>query len=209
MEPAFQLPCLYPITDRALAGGRSHAVIVDLLCRGGATLIQVREKSLPDGDLLAEVKAAVSAARRMGARLVVNDRADVAALALADGVHVGRDDLPVGAVRALLGPGAIIGRSTHSVEEAVAAAALPVDYVALGPIYPTSHASVRREPLGVEAIARAAAAIDVPLVAIGGINMERAAELLAAGAASVAVISDLMSSDDMPARVAAYLALRT
>lgn len=203
-----RLPCLYPITDRTLAGGLSHADIVDLLCRGGATLIQLRDKSLPDRDLATGTKAAVAAARRAGASLIVNDRADVAAIAGAAGVHLGEDDLPAAAARALLGPGAIIGCSTHSVEDAVAAStSLPVDYVALGPIYPTPHASVRREALGVEAVARAAAACGVPLVAIGGINLERAFEVLAAGAASVAVLGDLMSCRDMAGRVAAYLAL--
>lgn len=207
METVFRLPRLYPITDRALAGGRPHAEIVDLLCRGGATLIQVRDKSLSDRLLAAEAKAAVAAARRAGARLIINDRADVAAIAGADGVHVGGDDLPAGAARALLGPGAIIGCSTHGVEEAVAAAALPVNYVALGPIFATPNASVRREPLGLQAVARAAAAIGLQLVAIGGIDVERAAEVLAAGAATVAVMSDLMTSRDMAARVGEYLAL--
>lgn len=209
MRQALRLPCLYPIIDRALAGNRPHAEIVDLLCRGGASFIQLRAKQLTDKDLMTETASALSAARRCGARLIINDRVDVAALTSADGVHLGSEDLPVADARALLGPDAIIGCSTHSVEEAVAAGSLPVDYIALGPIFATHHASVTREPLGLVAVAVAARAISLPLVAIGGIDLARAAETLAAGAASVAVIGDLMTASDIPARTAAYLALRS
>jgi len=117
------------------------------------------------------------------------------------------DDLPVAEARALLGQDAIIGISTHGVDEAVSAGSLPVDYIALGPIFATAHASVRREPLGLRAVSAAAARLKVPLVAIGGIDLARAGEVLKAGAASVAVIGDLMSSPDITARTAAYLAL--
>jgi len=203
-----RLPCLYPITDRALSGRDSHAALVELLCRGGATLIQMREKSLDDREMLAQARLAVEAATRGGARLIVNDRADVAALCGAAGAHLGGGDLPSADAREILGPTAWIGLSTHSVEDAVAAARQPVDYVALGPVFATTHAATRRSPLGVEAVAAAAAAIDIPLVAIGGIDLARAAEVLSAGAASVAVIGDLMTAADIPARVAAYLALQ-
>ena len=207
MSPQFRLPCLYPIIDRGLAGSLSYAAIVDALIRGGATFIQLRAKKLSDRDLMMETKTALAAALRGKARLIVNDRVDVAALTGAAGVHLGHEDLPVGEARALLGPDAIIGCSTHSVEDAVAAGSLPVDYIALGPIFATRHASVAREPLGLEAVAAAAAALSVPLVAIGGIDLERAPQVLAAGAASVAVIGDLMSCLDIPARTASYLAL--
>lgn len=203
-----RLPCIYPISDRSLAGGRSHAEIVRLLCEGGATVIQMREKSMSDRDLLHEARAATDAARRDGAFLILDDRADVAVLSGAHGVHLGGDDLPPVEARRILGPEALIGLSTHSVEEAVAGAEGPVDYIALGPIFATRHASVAREPLGVEAVRRAAAASKIPLVAIGGIDLARAGELLAAGAASVAVIGDIMSATDIPSRVAAYLALK-
>ena len=205
--PGLRLPCLYPIIDTVLAGNRTHAAIVDLLCRGGATLIQLREKSLPDRELMTRAADALAAARRGGARLIINDRVDLAALTGADGVHLGHDDLPIGPARGLLGPDAIIGCSTHSVEDAVAAGSLPVDYVALGPVFPTQHASMKREPLGIEAVRLAAAALRKPPVAIGGIDLAKARELLAVGAASVAVIGDLMSCTDIPARTAAYLAL--
>lgn len=171
--------------------------------------MQMRDKSLPDRELLLEAEAAVAAAREGGARLVVNDRADVAAMIGAAGVHLGQDDLPADSAREILGAEGLVGWSTHSVEEARAAASLPVDYIALGPIFATTHASVRREPLGVEAVAQAAAGLDVPLVAIGGIDLTRAPELLAAGASCVAVLGDIMTAKDIPARAAAYMALRT
>ncbi len=199
------LPRLYAITDRGLAGGRSHAELVELLCAGGARLVQMREKSMPDAELLGDARLSAEAAHRHGTRLIVNDRADVAALAAADGVHVGADDLPARDARRILGEGALIGCSTHSVEEAIAACALPVDYIALGPIFDTGHASRRRPPLGIEAVRAAAAGMTLPLVVIGGFDPERAREALEAGAASVAVMGDLMTAPDLPGRVAAYL----
>lgn len=176
-----------------------------LLAEGGARLIQFREKELPDGAALREARAAVAAAHISGARLVMNDRPDLAVLAGCDGVHVGTGDLSPSSARALVGEKALVGCSTHGVEEAIRAGALPVDYVALGPIFATRHASVTRAALGLEAVARAAALVKKPLVAIGGIDLDRAGEVLAAGAASVAVMGDLMTSPDIPKRVAAYL----
>jgi len=202
------LPVLYPITCRELAGGRTHTRLVELLCQGGATLVQLRDKTMSDRDLLAAARDAADAARSRGARLVVNDRADIAAMAGADGVHVGGDDLPAADARALLGAEALVGCSTHGVDEAIAACALPVDYVALGPIFETGHASMRRRPLGIESVRRAAARMSLPLVVIGGFDTARAGEALEAGAASIAVMGDLMTAPDIPARVAAYLALR-
>ena len=198
------LPVVYPITDRALAGGRSHAEIVRLLAEGGATLVQVREKGMADRDLAAEVRRCAAVP---GVRVIVNDRPDVALVAGAAGVHLGEEDLPAPDARALLGPDAILGVSTHSVAAAVAACDLDVDYVAIGPVFETPNAAARRDPLGVGAVAEAAARMSRPLVAIGGITLERAAELLAAGAAAVAVISDIMAQPDIASRVRAYLRL--
>jgi thiamine-phosphate pyrophosphorylase len=114
----------------------------------------------------------VRAAR--GAIVVVNDRVDVAVLAGASGVHVGRDDLPATEVRRLMGENAIVGVSTHSVEEGIAAARLPVDYVAIGPVFSTSSKTDAEPVVGLDAVRRLAAAIDLPVVAIGGITVERA-----------------------------------
>ncbi|MFQ5701418.1 MAG: thiamine phosphate synthase [Acidobacteriota bacterium] len=197
-------PVLYPITDRALSGGRSHAELARELCRGGARWIQIREKALGGAAMLAETTAAVRAAGVFGARVIVNDRADIAVMAGAAGVHLGAQDLPVAAARRIVGADALVGCSTHSVEEAIHAAALPVDYVALGPIFATRHASVPRAPLGLDAVRRAAAAISIPIVAIGGIDPERARQVLRVGAAAVAVLGDLMSAADIAARAREY-----
>lgn len=197
-------PALYPIASRALAGGRSLPGIVRDLAAGGATWIQVREKDLADAALTREIRECQGVP---GVRLIVNDRPDIALVTGAAGVHLGDRDLPAEEARRLLGPGAIVGVSTHSAAEAIAACRLPVDYVALGPIFRTSRASVTREPLGVEAVAEAARGMTRPLVAIGGIDLDRARDLLAAGATSVAVISDLMTAGDIPRRVRAYLGL--
>jgi thiamine-phosphate pyrophosphorylase len=170
--------------------------------------VQVREKAMADRELYEAARDAVAAAVAGGARLILNDRVDVAALVNAAGVHVGGDDLPAAAARSILGEDAVIGFSAHGAQDAIAAASsMPLDYVALGPIFPTEHASVSRPALGVLAVERAASAIRIPLVAIGGMNRERAREVLQAGAASVAVLGDIMSSPDIPAAAAAYLAL--
>lgn len=198
-------PILYPITDRRLAGGRPLVEIVRLLGEGGAELVQIREKALPDRELVDAVRECASVP---GVRILVNDRPDVALVAGAAGVHLGDRDLPAPEARDLMGPGALIGVSTHSVEEAVAACDLPVDYVALGPIFATSNAAVQREPLGPDAIGRASRRMKLPLVAIGGITLERAPELIEAGAASLAVVSDVMAAPGIPERVRAYLRLR-
>ena len=137
----------------------------------------------------------------------MNDRVDLALMARCDGVHVGTEDIPPDAARAIVGASALVGCSTHAIEEAVKADGLAVDYIALGPIFATPHASVSRAPLGLAELARAVAACRKPVVAIGGIDLPRAKEVLAAGAASVAVMGDLMTARDITERTAAYVAL--
>src|SRR5262249_39099946 len=140
---------------------------------------------------------------------IVNDRPDLALLARADGVHLGETDMPVSAVRRVLGPDPVIGLSAHSVEEAAEASSLAVDYIALGPIFesPTKPgASTGRVPLGLAAVTEVRRRVAQPLVAIGGITLERATEVRAAGADSVAVISDLYRGGDPAERVRLFLA---
>ena len=197
----FELPKLYPITDRRLSG-LSHAEQVARLCEGGARLVQLREKHLPAREFYAEVVEALRVARLFGARVVVNDRIDVALAAGADGVHVGQDDVPPEAARALLGRGKVVGFSTHSVEQASAAARLPVDYIAIGPVFDTSSKENPDPVVGLEGVrrVRAAAGGSVTLVAIGGVRAESAPSVLEAGADSVAVIGALLNTSD-PAEI--------
>jgi len=196
----FELPKLYPITDRRLSG-LSHAEQVARLCEGGARLVQLREKRLSAREFYAEALEALRVARSFGARLVVNDRADVALAVGADGVHVGQDDMPPGAVRALLGVGACVGFSTHGVGQAIEAATLPVDYIAIGPAFATSSKENPDPVVGLEGVRRVREAVPgVPLVAIGGVTAENARSVLEAGADSVAVIGALLNTSD-PAEI--------
>ena len=185
-------PRIYPITDTQLSG-LSHADQVRLLADAGATFVQLRAKNLPALDFFTEAKAATDVARDAGVTLIINDRVDVA-LALKTGVHLGQDDLPPDAARNLLGNEAIIGYSTHNVSQAIAAANLPVDYVAIGPIFQTSSKANPDPVVGLDGLRAVRAAIgETPLVAIGGITLETAASVIEAGADSVALISALLS----------------
>ena len=197
----FHLPKLYPITDRRLSG-LSHAEQAALLIEGGAAFIQLREKHLSPREFYAEAEEALKVARARGAKLIINDRADIALAIGADGVHLGQDDMPPEAARTLLGEAAVIGFSTHNVEQAVAAARLPVDYVAVGPVFATTSKEKPDPQVGLEGLRRVREAVgaSVRLVAIGGITRENARSVLAAGADSVALISALLSPKD-PAEI--------
>ena len=191
-----KLPKVYPITDARLSG-LSHAEQVRRLSAGGATFVQLREKHLAPREFYREAEDALSIARAQGVRLIVNDRVDIALALAADGVHLGQDDLPPAAAREILGDESIIGFSTHSVEQAREAARLPVDYLAIGPIFPTTSKENPDPVVGLAGLRRVRAAIgDLPLVAIGGIRFESIDEVLWAGADSVAVISLLLAEPD-------------
>lgn len=191
--PPFKLPRLYPLTDARLSG-LSHAEQVARFADGGATLVQLREKHLAPREFCREAEAAVRVARARGVRLVVNDRADIALAVGADGVHLGQDDLPPEAARELLGPEAVVGYSTHNVEQAARAARLPVSYLAIGPVFATATKENPDPVVGLEGVRRVRAIVGaLPLVAIGGITRENARAVLDAGADSVAVVGALLN----------------
>ncbi|HEU4508474.1 MAG TPA: thiamine phosphate synthase [Pyrinomonadaceae bacterium] len=186
------LPRVYPLTDVQMSG-LSHAEQVDQLSAGGATLVQLREKQMPPREFYEQAKAAVEVARRTGVTLIVNDRVDVALAVNADGVHLGQDDMPPDAARKLLGDEAIIGYSTHNIEQATKALSLPIDYLAIGPIFATSTKTDTSPVLGLDGLRAVRNAIGaVPLVAIGGISPANAREVIEAGADSVALISAIL-----------------
>jgi thiamine-phosphate pyrophosphorylase len=194
--------------DTAAAAGWPILDLAAAYLRGGARLLQLRAKSLSGDAFLATASAVVQLARRHQARVIVNDRADIARLADADGVHVGQDDLQPAQVRALIGGDAIVGLSTHTIAQLKRAILEPVSYVAIGPVYPTSTKVTGYDAIGLATVldaARRARAAGVPLVAIGGITLDNAAPVLASGAASVAVIGDLLSTGDPEARVRAFV----
>lgn len=196
MQTTFRLPRIYPLTDVQLSG-LSHSDQVYLLGQGGATLVQLRDKKMPALEFYEHAKGALAVAARSGVRLIINDRADVALAVGAHGVHLGQDDMPPEAARRILGPKAIIGYSTHNIEQARKARTLPIDYIAIGPIFETATKTGTSPTLGLEGLQAVRQAVDnVPLVAIGGISHANARAVIEAGADSVAVISALLSGPD-------------
>ena len=182
---------LYPITDRRLSG-LSHAEQVSQLSEAGATLIQLREKSFSAREFYSEAEQALRVARTRGIKIIINDRIDIALALQADGVHLGQDDVPPEAARRLLGPNAIIGFSTHNLEQARQAAKMPLDYVALGPIFATATKENADSSIGIEGLQLARRAVGrLPVVAIGGITFANSLDVLAAGSHAVAVIADI------------------
>ena len=187
------LPKIYPITDTRLTG-LSHAAQVERLISGGAKFIQLREKYASPRSFYEEAAAALEIAREAGAKIIVNDRVDIALALKADGVHLGQDDLPPEKARQILGERAIIGFSTHSVRQAVDVVRLPIDYVAIGPVFATQTKENPDQIVGLEGVRQVREAIgDFPLVAIGGIAPENFSEVWRAGADSLAVIKALLS----------------
>jgi len=208
------IPSLYPLVDVDLcrARGLEPLSLLAAFLEGGARFIQLRDKDPSSGARLRLADAAVGLARAAGARLIVNDRPDIARMSGADGVHVGQDDLPVGEARRIVGREAIVGVSTHDPSQLSAALATDADYVAVGPIYGTSTKDTGYTARGLDLLRLAAQHAGAgrpgerrPVVAIGGITLERAPEAIAAGATSVAVISDLLTGGDPAARVRAFL----
>jgi thiamine-phosphate pyrophosphorylase len=174
---------------------------------GGVRLLQLRAKTLDSGPFLELASAIADDARSAGATFIVNDRADLAVLSAAAGVHVGQDDLSPADVRRITGTAAVVGLSTHTDEQIASAIGAPISYLAIGPVFATATKSTGYEAVGEAAVRSAVAqgaAAGIPVVAIGGITLDTAARVIEAGAASVAVITDLVTSDP-EARVRQYL----
>lgn len=193
------LPKVYPITDTQLSG-LSHAEQVARLIEGGATLIQLRDKHASPREFYREALAALRIARGHNVRLIINDRVDLALALKADGVHLGQTDIPVEAARRLLGREAIIGFSTHDIQQAKLASASPANYLAFGPVFPTSTKENPDPVTGLSQLQKVAISKgSPPLVAIGGITIANALEALKAGADAVAVIGELVAD---PSKIA-------
>lgn len=187
---------LYLITDRHQTAGRElPAVVADALA-GGVTAVQLREKDLPARQLLELALELRGLTRRHGARLLINDRVDVALAAEADGVHLGVASIPVADARRLLGYDKLIGYSSHGVDEALAAQQAGADFVTFGPVYPTPSKAAYGPPLGVGLLAEAAAVLSVPVFALGGVALRSIPEVIDAGASGIALISAIISSPD-------------
>lgn len=199
MRP-FPFPPFYPILDSGTGPwpvlGLTTAVAA--LLEGGARLLQLRHKGHWGRELFREARETAALCREAGAILIVDDRADIAAL-LGAGVHVGQDDLAPCDARRIAGEGAMVGFSTHNPAQLHDGALQPVDYLALGPVYPTGSKQNPDPVVGLEMLRACRAAVSKPLVAIGGITRANAREVWAAGADSVAVIGDLMPEPCTPA----------
>jgi thiamine-phosphate pyrophosphorylase len=185
-----ELPKLYAITDRELANS-SLVEIVEQLLAGGARLIQLRDKTATARELFDAARAARVLTRAVGARLIINDRVDVALTAEADGVHLGQEDLSVAEAREILGPEKIIGVSTHNRTQFEAAVASSADYIAVGPVFATTSKENPDPVVGLDLLREVRSLTDRPIVAIGGIDQGRAPAVVAAGADSIAIISAL------------------
>jgi thiamine-phosphate pyrophosphorylase len=200
------LPRVYVILDAALLN-IPEIECARKLADAGVRLIQYRNKNASARDLFEKSRELAAFLNPTGVKFIVNDRADVASLASADGVHVGQDDLGVEQARGVMGEGKWVGVSTHSAEQFRRALETSADYIAVGPIFATGSKMNPDPEVGLELVRRARAMTDRPIVAIGGITLERAGEVVEAGADSVAVISDILRAENPGARARQYIDL--
>jgi thiamine-phosphate pyrophosphorylase len=192
----FHLPKIYPITDTAISR-LSHAEQVKRLIAGGARLIQLRDKMASSEDFYRSSVEALCIAAETGCSIIINDRIDIAYAAGASGVHLGQDDVPASIVRERFGDNFIIGLSTNSPEQVLAALRAPIDYIAVGPIFDTKTKEKTLPSVGTVGIKKARAAIGtMPMVAIGGIDAENLKLIFDAGADSAAIISGILCNPE-------------
>ena len=213
--PSQSLTSLSPLcaivdADVAARSGFTPPALARAYLAGGARFLQLRAKSAPGGLFLQWAEEMARDARAHQALLIVNDRFDIAWLAGVPAIHLGQDDLPVGIVRRALGPEAIIGLSTHTSEQIADAIQQPISYLAIGPVFGTATKDTGYQAVGLDRVRAAVAAASrvpqaVPVVAIGGITLDHAKSVIDAGAASVAVISDLLATGNPEQRAREYL----
>lgn len=199
---------IYGITAEEYSRGRSNAEVVKEMIGAGIKIIQYREK---DKTMLAKYRECLDLRRitkEAGVLFIVNDHVDLALLVGADGVHVGQDDLPVEAVRRLAGPDMIIGLSTHSPEQAKAALKMEVDYIGVGPIFPTNTKKDVCAPVGLEYLEYVVQNIPLPFVAIGGIKEHNIQEVRKRGAACICLVTEIVGAIDIKAKVCQVKASR-
>jgi thiamine-phosphate pyrophosphorylase len=187
---------LYLVTDRGLARGRTTLEILTAAVRGGATVVQLREKDCSTGDFIDQALSIKNFLSAQGVPLIINDRMDVAQAVKADGVHLGQTDMPLEMAKRILGDSMIIGISAESLEDAIEAEKGGADYLGLSPIYATPTKTDTAPPLGLEGLREIRKAVRLPLVGIGGLNRDNAAEVVRSGADGIAVVSAIVAADD-------------
>ena len=192
----FELPKIYPITDVRISG-LSHAAQVKRLIDGGASLIQLREKHASPRDFYEAADEVIEFARPLGVKIIINDCVDIALALKTDGVHLGQNDIPPDEARKILGEDAIIGFSTHTMQQVSEAMKFQIDYIAFGPIFPTHTKANPDDVVGLNELRNVRNAIgEIPLVAIGGISKENVRSVIEAGADSAAMIGSIISDPD-------------
>ena len=198
---------LYAVTDRAWAADEAALFRqIEAAVRGGARVVQLREKGLEHAAFLAEARRFTALCRRLGAVSIINDSVEIALESGADGVHVGQSDLEAGQARSLLGPGKLVGVSAHSAEEARRAKAAGADYLGCGAAFVTGT-KTDAKPISRETIRAVTAAVDIPVVAIGGVSRENILELKGLGLAGAAVVSGIFAQRDPEEAARELLAL--
>lgn len=199
----FRTTGVYALTAEKLSHGQTNLEVVDALLQAGVTFLQYREKEKSAGEMYAQCKEIRAMTRRAGATFIVNDDVGLALAVDADGVHIGQDDLPPEVVRRLIGPDRILGLSTHAPEQFLwAKQSGVVDYAGVGPVYATQTKADVCAVVGLDYVRFAAVEGGLPFVAIGGIKPANLAPVAAAGARTVAVVSDLVGAVDIAAKVA-------
>jgi len=187
---------LYLVTDRGLARGRSTLEIVSAAVKGGATVVQLREKNCSTREFIEQAMHIKDFLKTHSVPLVINDRVDVAQAVKADGVHLGQTDMPLEMAKGILGDTMIIGISTESVQDGIEAEKGGADYLGVSPIYATPTKTDTAPPLGLEGLREIRKAVNLPLVGIGGLSRNNAAEVVRSGADGVAVVSAIVAADD-------------
>lgn len=193
---------IYALTDEEHSLGRNNVEVAELLIAGGIKVIQYREKYKKAGKMYAECLKIRGLTKKAGVTFIINDHIDLALLIGADGVHVGQEDLPPAKVRELIGNDMILGLSTHSPEQARAAVELGcIDYIGVGPIFPTNTKKDVCQAVGFEYLEYVAKNHEIPFVAIGGIKEHNAREVKQHGAMIVAIVTDIVGAVDIPAKI--------
>jgi thiamine-phosphate pyrophosphorylase len=189
----------YLVTDRGLCGARGVEEVVRLAIAGGVSLVQLRDPDAKTGELVEQARALLALLRPAGIPLIINDRVDVALAVSADGVHVGQRDMTVADVRALVGDALVVGLSISTLAELEhsAGALAAVDYLGVGPIFATQTKPDAAPPIGADGLAAVVARTQLPVVAIGGLKRENAAQAIRAGARGVAVVSEICCASDV------------
>lgn len=198
---------LHVITDVSIQSRFTHEELAELACRGGADVVQLRDKSLDDETFLAVARRMATTCGNHGVTFIVNDRVSIARAVHAGGVHVGREDASIADARTVLGQNAIIGASSGSVEEALAVQAAGADYLGFGHIFPTTSKQKQTDAVGVELLAAVAHDAHIPVIAIGGITESNAARVMASGPWGIAVIGAVCGADDPRAAAARLRAI--